>query len=67
MTDDPVPGAGDGRMSGPSMVYRSAPDAPAEMIVLREFSRLASQVYQGLRDGMVDPEVTFDLACHLIE
>ena len=67
MTGDRAPGAGDGQVTGARQVYRSAPDAPAQTIVLAEFSRLASQVYQGLRDGTVNREVTFDLACYLIE
>jgi hypothetical protein len=67
MTGDRAGGAGDGRETGARRVHRSAPDAPAQSIVLEEFSRLASQVYQRLRDGTADPEATFDLACHLIE
>ncbi|MFI5068069.1 MAG: hypothetical protein ACHP9Z_29380 [Streptosporangiales bacterium] len=67
MTGDRAPGAGDGQVTGSRRVHRSAPSAPAQTIVLAEFSRLACEVYKGLRDGTVDPEVTFDLACHLIE
>jgi hypothetical protein len=33
---------------------------------MTEFDRLASQVYTGLRDGALDAEATFDLACFLI-
>ena len=33
---------------------------------MTEFDRLASRVYTGLRDGALDPEATFDLACFLI-
>ena len=67
MTSDPAPGAGNSRVSGAHPVHHSDPGAPAQTIVLAEVSGLASQVYQALRDGAVDPEVTFDLACQLIE
>lgn len=33
----------------------------------RDFGRLASQVYLGLRDGSLDPEAAFDLACLLMD
>jgi hypothetical protein len=43
---------------------RSAPSSDA---LDAEFNRLAGQVYTGLRDGTLDPEATFDLACFLLE
>jgi hypothetical protein len=48
-------------------VYRSGPDAPSPDILAREFDRLASQTYAGIRDGGLDPEVTFDLASFLMD
>jgi hypothetical protein len=32
-----------------------------------EFGQLARQVYAGLRDGALDPEAAFDLACFLMD
>jgi hypothetical protein len=32
-----------------------------------DFNRLASQVYVGIRDGVLDPEAAFDLACFLMD
>jgi hypothetical protein len=34
---------------------------------MTEFDRLARQVYVGARDGVLDPEAAFDLACFLVE
>ena len=34
---------------------------------MSHFDRLASQVYVGIRDGDLDPEAAFDLACLLMD
>ena len=45
----------------------SAADPPMPAVGLRgEFERLAREVYVGVRDGVVDCEVVFDLACLLM-
>jgi hypothetical protein len=48
-------------------VYQSAPDAPSQDSLVQEFNRLAGQVYVGLRDGTLNTEMAFDLACFLME
>ncbi len=47
-------------------MYRSNPDAPTAVGLRGEFERLAREVYVGVRDGVVDCEVVFDLACLLM-
>jgi hypothetical protein len=48
-------------------VYQSNPDAPAAVELGEEFERLAREVYVAVRDGVVDCEAVFDLACWLME
>ncbi len=50
-----------------SRVYRSDPGAPTAGELRAEFDRLARLVYVGARDGCLDFEAAFDLACLLIE
>jgi hypothetical protein len=67
MTDALVPGETAPTGGGHRHVYRSMPDAPSLEDGAREFDRLASQVYAGIRDGALEPEATFDLACFLMD
>jgi hypothetical protein len=55
-----------GRRGG-RQVYRSDPHAPTLDQVNEEFERLAGRIYVQARDGAVDFEAAFDLACFLIE
>jgi hypothetical protein len=61
VTDSSVPGAE--RRRG----YRSTPGAPSLASLRTEFDQVASRVYAGLRDGALEAEATFDLACFLID
>lgn len=56
-----------GSAGGQRRVYQSDPTAPAASIIEEEFERLARQVYLGVRDGVVDDEAVFDLACLLMD
>lgn len=48
-------------------VYRSDPHAPTADQLNTRFERLAGRVFAQARDGAVDFEAAFDLACFLIE
>ncbi len=48
-------------------MYFSDPDAPDAGQLSAEFERLAGRVYVQARDGTVDFDAAFDLACFLIE
>jgi hypothetical protein len=61
VTDSSVPGAERRR------VYRSTPGRPSLASLRTEFDQVASRVYAGLRDGALEAEATFDLACFLID
>lgn len=67
MTDSSVPGENAPAGTEHRRVYRSTPGAPSPAGLTAKFDQLASQVYAGLRDGDLDPEATFDLACFLID
>jgi hypothetical protein len=67
MTDALVPSENAPTRGGHRHVCRSTPDAPSLEDGAREFDRLASQVYAGIRDGALEPEATFDLACFLMD
>lgn len=66
MTGEQAASGGSGQHAG-QWVYRSDPDAPTADQVATEFERLASGVYVQARDGAVDFEAAFDLACFLID
>jgi hypothetical protein len=67
MTDSPVPGGKAPGGAGHSQVYRSTPGAPSQASLMTTFDQLATRVYTGLRDGALDAEATFDLACFLMD
>jgi hypothetical protein len=67
MADSPVPD-GDARAGpGHRRVHLSTPGAPSPASWTTKFGQLARKVYIGLRDDALDPEVTFDLACFLMD
>jgi hypothetical protein len=67
MTDSPVPGGNAPAGAGHSQVYRSTPGTPSQASLMTTFDQLATRVYTGLRDGALDAEATFDLACFLMD
>jgi hypothetical protein len=67
MADSSVPGGDTPVGTGHRRVYRSAPGAPSPASWTIKFGQLARKVYIGLRDGGLDPEATFDLACILMD
>jgi hypothetical protein len=67
MNGKPLPGEVPGGAPGQRRVFRSDPDAPTAGQLNAEFDRLARQAYVGVRDGVLDPEVAFDLACLLLK
>ena len=67
MTDPPVPGEKNLDGTGRRQVYRSTPGTPSPASLMTKFDELASGVYTGLRDGALDTEATFDLACFLMD
>ena len=48
-------------------IYRSDPSAPSPASLTEGFTKLSRAVYTGLRDGGLDREATFDLACWLMD
>lgn len=66
MTGQQASSEASGRAAG-HQVYRSDPHAPTADQVPVQFERLAGGVYVQARDGAVDFEAAFDLACFLIE
>jgi hypothetical protein len=56
-----------GPVVGQRRVYRSDPGAATAAQLGEEFNRLARRVYAGVRDGAVDCEAAFELACLLME
>lgn len=67
MTDSPVPGGNAPAGAGHRRVYRSTPGTPSAASLMTTFDQLAGRVYAGLRDGALDAEATFDLACFLMD
>lgn len=67
MANSSVPGGDTPVGTGHRQVYRSAPGAPSPASWTTKFDQLARTVYIGLRDGGLDPEATFDLACILMD
>jgi hypothetical protein len=67
MTDSPVPGGNAPAGAGHARVYRSTPGTPSQASLMTTFDQLATRVYAGLRDGVLDAEATFDLACFLMD
>jgi hypothetical protein len=63
MADPPVPSGS----AGQPRVNRSTPYAPLPAALTAKFDQLARKVYIGLRDGGLEPEATFDLACMLMD
>jgi hypothetical protein len=63
VTDSSDGGARDGRRR----FYRSDPYVPSRDSLTEDFTKLARAVYTGLRDGGLDREATFDLACWLMD
>lgn len=66
MTGQQASSRASGRAAG-RQVYRSDPHAPTADQVNARFERLAGRVYVQAREGAVDFEAAFDLACFLIE
>ena len=67
MTDSPLPGGNAPAGAGHPQVYRSTPGTPSQASLMTTFNQLATRVYTGLRDGALDAEATFDLACFLMD
>ncbi len=67
MADSSLPSGDSPFGAGHRRVYRSAPGAPSAADWSAAFGQLARKVYIGLRDGGLDPEATFDLACFLMD
>lgn len=67
MADSSVPGGDTPAGTGHRRVYRSTPDTPSPASWSAKCGQLARTVYVGLRDGGLDPEAAFDLACVLMD
>jgi hypothetical protein len=67
MANSSVPGGDTPAGTGHRRVYRSTPGAPSPASLTTKFRQLAGSVYTGLRDGGLDSEAAFDLACFLTD
>lgn len=67
MADSSVPGGDTPAGTGHRRVYRSTPGTPSPASWSAKCGQLARTVYVGLRDGGLDPEAAFDLACVLMD